>query len=119
MLLSVSIAATSPSLAREYPRFRWRPERRHLSKLKFFLLAAEGLFSNRNIGQVRLNMYFCFILLFTSSSPCRKDQFAVLCFSTSYYSTDPGLQLGDPAPLNDLQGLSLWICWYIISQEVS
>ena len=31
-----------------------------------------------------LNIYiFCFILLFTSSSPCRKDQFAVLYFSTS------------------------------------
>ena len=26
---------------------------------------------------------FCFILLFTSSSPCRKDQFAVSYFSTS------------------------------------
>ena len=26
---------------------------------------------------------FCFILLFTSSSPCRKDQFVVLYFSTS------------------------------------
>ena len=26
---------------------------------------------------------FCFILLFTSSSPCRKDQFAVLYCSTS------------------------------------
>ena len=24
--------------------------------------------------------------------------------------TDPGLQLGDPAPLKDL---SLWTCWYI------
>ena len=27
-------------------------------------------------------IYICFILLFTSSSPCRKDQFAVLYFST-------------------------------------
>ena len=27
--------------------------------------------------------FFCFILLFTSSSPCRKDQFAVSYFSTS------------------------------------
>ena len=28
-------------------------------------------------------IFFCFILLFTSSSPCRKDQFAVSYFSTS------------------------------------
>ena len=27
-------------------------------------------------------MYFCFILLFTSSSPCRKDQFDVSYFSS-------------------------------------
>ena len=33
-----------------------------------------------------------------------------LWFSTSHYCTDPGLQLGDPAPLN---GLSLRTCWYI------
>ena len=33
---------------------------------------------------VCLNIYiFCFILLFTSSSPCRKDQSAVLYFSIS------------------------------------
>ena len=32
---------------------------------------------------VCLNIFFCFILLFTSSLPCRKDQFAVLYFSTS------------------------------------
>ena len=29
-------------------------------------------------------LFFCFILLFTSSSPCRKDQFAVPYFSTYY-----------------------------------
>ena len=28
-------------------------------------------------------IFFCFILLFTSSSPCRKDQFAISYFSTS------------------------------------
>ena len=28
-------------------------------------------------------IFFCFILLFTSSLPCRKDQFAILYFSTS------------------------------------
>ena len=51
--------------------------------------------------------FFCFILLFTSPSPCRKDQFAVSYFSTRCYCTDPGQQLGDPAPL---VGLSLWTC---------
>ena len=30
-----------------------------------------------------LYIFFCFILLFTSSSPCGKDQFAVSYFSTS------------------------------------
>ena len=34
-------------------------------------------------GRLFKYMYFCFILLFTSSSPCRKDQFAVSYFSTS------------------------------------
>ena len=37
-------------------------------------------------------IYFCFILLFTSSSPYHKDQFAVLWFSTSYYCIDPSLR---------------------------
>ena len=53
------------------------------------------------------NIYFCFILLFTSSSPCRKDQFAVSYFSTSLIVLIQGLQLGDPAPLI---GLLLWNC---------
>ena len=38
---------------------------------------------NRNIGNLFKYILFCFILLFTSSSPCRKDEFAVLYFSTS------------------------------------
>ena len=37
-------------------------------------------------------IFFCFVLLFTSSSPCCKDQFAVLWFSTSYYCIDPSLR---------------------------
>ena len=44
-----------------------------------------------------VNISFLFIPLFTSSSPCRKDQFAVSYFSTSFNCTDQGLQLGDPA----------------------
>ena len=35
------------------------------------LTPEEGLFANRNIGQYNIIMYFCFILLFTSSSACR------------------------------------------------
>ena len=58
-----------------------------------------------------LYILFCFILLFTSSSPCRKDQIVVLWFSTSYYCTAPGLLLGVPAPLNRML---LWACWYFI-----
>ena len=42
-----------------------------------FQLLKRVCLSNRNIGQISLNVYFWFILLFTSSSPCRKDQFAV------------------------------------------
>ena len=41
-------------------------------------------FLNQNYLRNYLNIYiFCFILLFTSSSPFRKDQFAVSYFSTS------------------------------------
>ena len=35
------------------------------------------------LGNLFKYVLFCFILLFTSSSPCRKDQFAVLYFFTS------------------------------------
>ena len=51
----------------------------------------EGWFSNQNIGQIQKIYIFCLVLLFTSSSPCRKDQFAVLWFSPRHYCTDPGL----------------------------
>ena len=62
-----------------------------------------------------LNIYiFCSILLFTSSSPCCKDQFAVSYFSFKFKCTDPGLQLGDPAPLI---GLFLWTFWHFIHFE--
>ena len=81
----------------------------------FLLAPEESLCSNRNIGQICLNIYFfCFILWFTSSSPWRKDQFAFLWFSTSYYCTDAGLQLRDTVPLNSL---SLWPCWYFMLQS--
>ena len=33
------------------------------------------------LGKMFKYIFFCFIFLFTSSSPCRKDQFAVLYFS--------------------------------------
>ena len=63
------------------------------------LAPVEGLFSNRTIGQICLNIYFCFILLFTSPSPCLKDHSAVFTFSASFYCTNRGIQLGDPTPL--------------------
>ena len=44
------------------------------------LAPVEGLFSNRNIGQICFNIYFLFILSVTSSSPCLKDHSAVLYF---------------------------------------
>ena len=53
-----------------------------LSVFFHFLLAPEeGLLAN--IGQFFKIYDFCFIFLFTSSSPCRKDRFAVSYFSTS------------------------------------
>ena len=39
--------------------------------------------SRARLGNLFKYISFCFILLFTSSSPCRKDQFAVSYFSTS------------------------------------
>ena len=52
-------------------------------------------------------LLFCFgfILLFTSSSPYRKDQFVVRIFLQVVIVLM--LQLGNPVPLI---GLSLWIC---------
>ena len=49
-----------------------------------------------------VNIYFLFysLVLFVAS-----------CFSTSFICTDPGLQLGDPAPFI---GLLLWTCWYFL-----
>ena len=56
--------------------------------------------------KIYFNIYtFCFILLFTSSLPCRKDQFPVSY--NRFNCTDTGLQLGDPA---SLIGLMLWTC---------
>ena len=70
----------------------------------FILAPEDGLFSNRNIGQICLNyifllLFFCLLL----------HRLAVSYFSKSCCCTDPGLQQGDPAPLI---GLSLWTCWF-------
>ena len=62
----------------------------------------------------KIYRYFCFIFLFTSSSPCRKEQFAVLWFSSSYYCTEPGLQLGDPAPLKGFVTVDLLIFYILV-----
>ena len=40
-------------------------------------------FQTEILGNLFKYIYFCFILLFTSSSSCRKDQFAVSYFSAS------------------------------------
>ena len=55
----------------------------------------EGLFSNRNIGQICLNIHFCFIILFTSSSPSRFIFFYTLLL---YWSRSTA-GMGDTAPL--------------------
>ena len=50
----------------------------------FTLTASEeGFFFQTEILGNLFRYVFCFIILFTSSSPCRKDQFAVSYFSTS------------------------------------
>ena len=63
-------------------------------------------------GKICSTTYFCFILLCTCSSPCRiKGSVCHVIFFYKFNCTDPGLQLGDPAPLI---GLLLWTCWYFI-----
>ena len=42
-----------------------------------------GLKTNLLQGLKEIYIFFCFILFFNSSSPCRKGQFAVSYFSTS------------------------------------
>ena len=57
-----------------------------------------------------LNIYiFCFILLFTSSSLCRKDQFAV-----SYFSTSLIVLIQVYKPWRSGNGLLLRTCWHFI-----
>ena len=46
----------------------------------FFEPLKKVCLSNRNIGQICLNVYFLFYSFVYYSSPCRKDQFAVLLF---------------------------------------
>ena len=76
--------------------WRWRSKQKNKAKKYIFCL---------KIYFFVLVSFYLFIAL------CRDDQFAVSWFSSSYYSTDLGLQLGDPAPLI---GLSLWTCWNFI-----
>ena len=78
---------------------------------KFFNPTPPPSQKKRRKQKIYLNIYiFCFILLFTSSSPCRKDQFAVSY--NKFNCTDPGLQLGDPTPLIGLDLLTFYIfCW--------
>ena len=54
--------------------FSFSPWRRFVFKLKYWAIWLN----------IYIYIFFCFILLFTSSSPCRNDQFAVSDFSTSW-----------------------------------
>ena len=49
----------------------------------FFQPLKKVCFQTEILGNLFKYICFCFILLFTSSSPCRKDQFAISYFSTS------------------------------------
>ena len=71
------------------------------------LAPVEGLFSNRTIGQICLNIYFSFILLFSSSSPCLKDHSAVLYFLQVIIVQ---IQVYNWEIRHHSNGLSLWTC---------
>ena len=49
----------------------------------FFQPLKKVCLQTKLLGILFKYILFCFILLFTSSSPCREDQFAVLYFSSS------------------------------------
>ena len=82
------------------PGFRFRVDRGKESRtfifISIFLAPEEGLSSNRNIGQ-----FVYFFIALPQGSVCR------FIFFYKFNCTDPGLQLGDPAPLI---GLLLWFC---------
>ena len=50
----------------------------------FFLPLKKVCLQTEILGNLFKYIYFCFILLFTSSSPCHNDQFAFSYFSTSW-----------------------------------
>ena len=54
-----------------------------IKKFPFFQPLKKVCLQTEILGNLFKYILFCFILLFTSSSPCREDQFAVLYFSTS------------------------------------
>ena len=80
------------------------------------LAPVEGLFSNRNNGQICLNIYFCFILLFTSSPPCRKDHSTVLYFLQVIIVQ---IQVYNWEIRQHSNGLSLCTCWCLIFRQKS
>ena len=51
----------------------------------FFQPLKKVCFQTEILGNLFKHIFFCFLLLFTSSSPCRKDQFAVSFFFTPLY----------------------------------
>ena len=62
-------------------RFRRSKRKRKPGKLAFSKICTlESVFEKMCFRWPFQYIFFSFILLLTSSSPCRKDQFAVLCF---------------------------------------
>ena len=68
-------------------------------------------FQTEILGNLFKKIYICFILFFSSSLPCRKDQVGRFIFFYRFNCTDPGLQLGDPAPLIGLLMIMKWIIY--------
>ena len=77
------------------------PPGERLVPFSFLLAPEEGLFSKRKYWAICLNVYFLFYSFVTSSSPCRKDQFAVSYFSInihrsiSFYISGQDLDLAE------------------------
>ena len=86
------------------------------TSLPNFFFFLEGLFSNRTIGQICLNIYFCFILLFSSSSPCLEDHSTVLYFLQVIIVQ---IRVYNWKIRHHSNGLSLWTCWCFIFRQKS
>ena len=70
-------------------------------------------FSNRNIGQIGLNIYFLFYFLVYFFIALPQGSVCRFIFSTSYYTAL--VYNWEVRPVN---GLSLWTCWYFILAHI-